>query len=139
LSSPSTSMAHITDRFLSYFGNVAYTYRERYTLSGSLRWDASNLFGVETNQKGVPLWSIGGSWKASDERFYSLGAWLPYLRFRATYGSSGNVNKQVSVFPTVVYTFDNTTDLATAIVRNVGNPTLQWEQVNTMNAAVDFG
>lgn len=139
LSAPSVSMGHVTDRFLSYFGNASYTYRDRYTLSGSLRWDGSNLFGVKTNQKGVPLWSIGGSWEASKEAFYNVGDWLPYLRLRATYGSAGNVNKQVSVFPTVSYSSDAITGLPIARVRNVGNPSLRWEQVNTVNAAVDFG
>jgi len=139
LSAPSVSMGHVTDRFLSYFGNASYTYCDRYTLSGSLRWDGSNLFGVKTNQKGVPLWSIGGSWEASKEAFYSVGDWLPYLRLRATYGSAGNVNKQVSVFPTINYASDGTTGLPFARVRNIGNPSLRWEQVNTVNAAVDFG
>lgn len=138
ISAPSVSMGHVTDRFLSYFSNAAYTYHDRYTLSGSLRWDASNLFGVKTNQKGVPLWSIGGSWEASKEAFYGVSGWLPYLRLRATYGSAGNVNKQVSVFPTVSYSSDSNTGLATARVRNVGNPSLRWEQVNTVNVAVDF-
>ena len=31
----------------------------RYILSGSARKDESNLFGVNANQKGVPLWSAG--------------------------------------------------------------------------------
>src|SRR5690606_14503812 len=138
ISAPSVSMGHVTDRFLSYFSNAAYTYHDRYTLSGSLRWDASNLFGVKTNQKGVPLWSIGGSWEASKEAFYGVSGWFPYLRLRATYGSAGNVNKQVSVFPTVSYSSDSNTGLATARVRNVGNPSLRWEQVKTVNVAVDF-
>lgn len=138
LPTPSAVKRQYTDRYLSYFGNASYTYDQRYTLSGSLRWDGSNLFGVKTNQKGVPLWSIGGSWLLSDETFYNK-RWLPYLRFRATYGSSGNVNKNVSVFPVVDYTVDNTTNLLTTSLRSVGNPSLRWEKVNTLNLGLDFG
>ncbi|WP_257669181.1 SusC/RagA family TonB-linked outer membrane protein [Parapedobacter tibetensis] len=138
LPTPPTGLTHYTDRYLSYFGNAAYTYTGRYTLSGSLRWDGSNLFGVKTNQKGVPLWSIGGSWNASKEPFYGLGDILPYLRLRATYGSAGNVNKQVSVFPVVRFTTNSTTGLPVANVQSVGNPSLRWEQVNTLNFGVDF-
>src|SRR5690606_10395422 len=104
---------------LSYFGNAAYTYRGRYTLTGSMRWDGSNLFGVKTNQKGVPLWSVGGSWKIADEAFYHLGRWLPHLRARATYGSAGNVNKQVSVLPVISYSQNGTTGLPETRVRSV--------------------
>src|SRR5690606_4707210 len=45
-----------TDRYLSYYGNLAYNYLQRYVLTGSVRWDGSNLFGVKTNQKGRLLW-----------------------------------------------------------------------------------
>src|SRR5690606_35296023 len=66
---PAWVLTKSTDRYLSYFGNAAYTYRGRYTLTGSMPWDGSNLFGVKTNLKGVPLWSVGGSWKIADEAF----------------------------------------------------------------------
>lgn len=136
---PPAGLARYTDRYLSYFGNAAYGYRGRYTLSGSLRWDASNLFGVKTNQKGVPLWSIGGSWDISKESFYGLEGTVPYMRLRATYGSAGNVNKQVSVFPTVRFTTHGITGLPVANVQSVGNPSLRWEQVNTLNFGLDVG
>src|SRR3546814_9857020 len=64
--------------------------------------------------------------------------WLSYLRLRATYGSSGNVNKLVSVYPTVAYTTDFLSGLQTARILSAGNPSLRWEQVNTLNLALDF-
>ncbi|MBS1606311.1 MAG: TonB-dependent receptor plug domain-containing protein, partial [Bacteroidetes bacterium] len=47
------------ERYISYYINGDYTYLGRYTVSASARWDESNLFGVKTNQRGVPLWSVG--------------------------------------------------------------------------------
>ncbi len=46
---------HRIDRYLSYFANASHTFQSRYILSGSARWDGSNLFGVKTNQKGTLL------------------------------------------------------------------------------------
>ena len=133
-----SNRSRFTDRYLSYFGNMSYTYKERYILSSSARWDGSNLFGVKSNQKGTPLWSVGGSWEASKEDFYQLD-WLPYLRIRTTYGSSGNVNKDVSAFPTIRYlSQDNVSGFANANLLTTGNPSLRWEQVNTFNIGVDF-
>ncbi|MEI3796562.1 MULTISPECIES: SusC/RagA family TonB-linked outer membrane protein [unclassified Chitinophaga] len=128
------------DRYLSYFANSSYTFRSKYILSGSARWDGSNLFGVKTNQKGTLLWSAGASWNLSSEPFFKAD-WVDQLRFRATYGSSGNVNKSVSTFPVI--------DYASAIALNPdlepyagitspGNPSLRWEQVNTLNLGVDW-
>ncbi len=126
------------DRFLSYYGNGSYTYRKRYILSASLRWDGSNLFGVKTNQRGTPLWSVGGSWEASGERFYPIADWLPYLRLRGTYGSAGNVNKSVSAYPVIRYAMDTGRDLQYADLQSAGNPSLRWEQVNTLNMGMDW-
>lgn len=133
----SAGIGQFTDRYLSYFGNATYTYAGRYVFSGSLRWDGSNLFGVKTNQKGVPLWSAGGSWSLSKESFYT-SLWLPYLRIRATYGSSGNVNKTVSVFPIVSYSTESLSQLPKASITSVGNPSLRWEKVNILNFGADF-
>jgi len=135
--SPPSQTNKFIDRYLSHFGNASYTYLYRYTLSGSARWDGSNLFGVKTNQKGTPLWSTGLSWELSKEDFYKTG-YLPYLRLRGTYGSSGNVNKLISAYPTIGYLIDDVTNLQSAIIRSAGNPSLRWENVNTINLGVDF-
>src|SRR5690606_26533555 len=76
------------NRDLSYFANASYEFDKRYVISGSIRWDGSNLFGVKANQKGVPLWSVGTSWNLSNESFYPLAGPVPYLRMRTTYGVS---------------------------------------------------
>lgn len=135
---PYSSHTRFIDRYLSYFGNASYIVNERYIVSGSARWDGSNLFGVKANQKGTPLWSIGGSWETSKEDFYKW-EWIPYLRLRTTYGSSGNVNRNVSVFPSIRH---SGTDLASrlnyAMLTSTGNPSLRWERVNTLNLGLDF-
>ncbi|RKE52301.1 SusC/RagA family TonB-linked outer membrane protein [Sphingobacterium detergens] len=137
---PSLSVenAQFTDRYLSYFGNASYTYRMRYILSGSLRWDGSNLFGVKTNQKGTPLWSIGASWEVSKESWFEP-TYINYLRLRTTFGSAGNVNKTVSAYPTIRHSVnDRITGYNWANLTTIGNPSLRWERVNTLNIGLDF-
>ncbi|MBB5440096.1 TonB-linked SusC/RagA family outer membrane protein [Pedobacter sp. AK017] len=136
---PPYQLSEYADRYLSYFSNVAYTYNKKYTISGSLRWDGSNLFGVKTNQKGVPLWSAGTSWEISKEPFYTLHNLLPYLRLRATYGSAGNVNKTVTTYPVISYTSNTQTGLPETTIRSAGNPALRWELVKTLNLGLDAG
>lgn len=134
---PPSSLNWMMDRFVSYFANGSHTYDNRYTLSASARWDASNLFGVNTNQQGVPLWSIGGMWTVSNEQFYHVRD-LPYLRLRLTYGHNGNVNRTISTLPIVTYGNDTRTGLPNAILRSTGNPDLRWEQVGTLNLGLDM-
>lgn len=134
---PGFPMADFLDRFLSYFGNASYSYDNRYVVSGSVRWDASNLFGVSTNQKGVPLWSSGILWHLSNESFYDI-KWLPQLNFRLTYGYNGNVNRNLAAVPSFSYRTDMITGYLTGFVRSPDNPNLRWEKNRVINLGVDF-
>ena len=126
-----------TNRFLSYFSNAAYTFKDRYILSASARKDESNLFGVATNQKGIPLWSVGGSWEADKEAFYHI-SWLPYLRLRLTNGYQGNVDNALSSLTTAEAGANNIYNAPYNILLNPPNPSLRWERVNTTNFGADF-
>lgn len=133
------SRQELNDRFFSYFSNAAYSYDRRITVSASARIDRSNLFGVNSNQKGVPLWSAGMSWELSRESFYKVN-FLPYLRLRATYGYSGNIDKTLSAYTTALYYNGN--DILTrrpyANILNPPNPDLRWEKIRTINFGADF-
>lgn len=127
----------LTDRFVSYYGNAGYTYQNRYTLTLSARKDQSNLFGVEANQKGVPLWSAGTLWSISDEPFYHVG-FMPLLKLRMTYGYNGNIDKTVTAFTTAqTYGTNSTTGLPYARIMNPPNPALQWEKIRMINVGLD--
>lgn len=124
-------------RYVSYYGNAAYTYLNRYTLSVSARNDASNLFGVKTNQQGVPLWSAGISWNLGREAFYNSSV-LPDLKLRATYGYSGNVDQKTAAYLTARYTTNPFTGAQDATITNPDNPDLRWERVKQINLGIDF-
>jgi TonB-linked SusC/RagA family outer membrane protein len=126
------------DRYISYFVNAAYTIGQRYTISASARKDESNIFGVKTNQKGVPLWSTGISWEISKEKFYHESNWLPYLRLRLTHGYNGNVDRNVSAFTTASIFGQNNYGALPGSIINPPNPALRWEKVRMTNLGVDF-
>ncbi|QNL51963.1 SusC/RagA family TonB-linked outer membrane protein [Olivibacter sp. SDN3] len=126
------------DAAVSYYGNAAFTYLDRYTLTASGRIDQSNLFGVRANQRSVPLWSVGGSWTASEETFLAM-EWLPYLKLRATYGFNGNIDRSVTAFTTARYLNNaSLTGLPFALISNPPNPDLRWERVGVANIGLDF-
>ena len=126
-------------RFISFYVNGAYTFDDKYTFSLSARRDASNLFGVEMNDKWKPLWSVGGAWNIDKERFYNSRL-IPKLKLRATYGHSGNVSNNIPAVTTLEYRgMSSLGRYPYAIVSNPPNPQLRWENVSTFNAGVDFG
>ena len=126
------------NRFVSGFGNAVLAYYKKYMVSLSGRRDASNAFGVTTNNRWKPLWSAGGAWNISDETFYHFAA-VPYMKFRATYGLAGNIDQSQAAVTTIRY--DGTspyTQTPYAEIENVNNPDLRWENVATLNLGIDF-
>ena len=127
------------NRYVSYYANAAYTYDRRYTLSASFRKDASNLFGVKSNDRGQPFWSIGGSWLLTGESFLKEGV-FSHLKLRGTYGYNGNVNNTVAAYPIMAiqneahYITGNNYGMMTA----PPNPNLRWERVGNLNLGFDF-
>ncbi|MHA4807897.1 SusC/RagA family TonB-linked outer membrane protein [Flavitalea flava] len=128
------------DRYTSLFGNFTYTFRRKYSLSGSARKDDSNLFGASKQYHAIPLWSVGALWRILEEPFVRA-SWVSLLNFRTTYGYNGNVNKQTS--PYLVTQAGNSNNpynnLPFASVFNPANPLLRWEKVGAFNVALDYG
>jgi TonB-linked SusC/RagA family outer membrane protein len=125
-----------SQRFISYFFNGAYQYRGRYTISASARKDGANLYGVKSNDKFVPLWSIGLLYDISKENFYKL-SFLPTLKLRFTYGFNGNSYNQAAY---LIASFNRNAlnGFQQATIQNPPNPSLRWERVRNVNLALDF-
>ena len=132
-----TSLTAADNRFVSLYGNASYNLLDKYTLSASARKDGSNILGVTTNDKWKPLWSAGIGWDVSKEAFYHL-SWLPYLKLRASYGYSGNVDLSRSALPVAGYGNDFITGLPDASISTLNNPGLKWEQTGQLNLGADF-
>mgnify|MGYP002619827478 FL=1 len=134
---PSDNLEEI-DRYVSFFITAGYTLQQRYTFSATARKDESNLFGVETNKKGVPLYSLGLGWELSKEKFYRI-AWLPHLKLRITHGYNGNVNKSVSAYTTAaISNRPNAYGATVGSIINPPNPDLRWEKIQITNIGLDF-
>jgi hypothetical protein len=132
------SVSGTTIRFLSMYANAAYTYRKKYTFSSSIRKDGSNILGVNTNQKFVPLWSSGASWILSEEAFYNWAA-VPFIRLKLTYGVNGNVNQSTAAMPTAFFRQGSRiSNISYLALNSPGNPDLRWEKINILNAGIDL-
>jgi TonB-linked SusC/RagA family outer membrane protein len=130
----------LTRRYVSLFGNASYTYKGRYIFSVSGRRDASNLFGVNANNRWNPLWSTGLAWRVSDEAFFPKNSVINSLKLRSTLGHSGNSGGMTTSLPILTYMAGLNTDVSTfprAKVSILPNPSLRWEDVRMINVALD--
>ncbi len=129
------------NRYLSYFVTGSYTYDNRYTFFGSMRYDGTNLFGVDPKYKFNPMWSVSGAWNMHRESFMRGVKWIDNLRLRASYGAQGNIDRTTS--PYIIGTWNTGSILGTTEDRiNVTAPPnqyLRWETTYSWNAALDLG
>lgn len=126
-------------RFVSVFSTISYNLQDKYTASFSARTDASNMFGVKTNQKWNPLWSGGLLWHLWKEAFFPE-SFVEKLSLRATYGISGNIPSNATAKTQIKYSGAERSqiNLPSASITSAPDPDLRWEQVSTLNLGLDF-
>ncbi|WP_082316600.1 SusC/RagA family TonB-linked outer membrane protein [Mangrovimonas sp. ST2L15] len=127
------------NRFVSYFSNMGYTFKNKYTLNGSFRIDQANIFGSNPDFRYKPLWSVGVAWDAAKEAFLDNANWINRLKVRATYGLGGN--SLIGVYPEPTARVRNITwgnTYNSLVLSQPGNPDLKWEETATTNLGVDF-
>ena len=81
--------------------NASYTFDNKYTLTASLRNDASNLITDDPKYRYSPFWSVGAMWNMKRENFMRDLTFLDRLDLRVTFGHNGNANNSTSFKPLI--------------------------------------
>ena len=128
--------------YASFFGTASYTYDQKYTAFTSLRYDGSNLFGVNPKYRYLPIWSFAGSWNVYKEDFMYDLDFVSDLKLRASYGVQGNIDKTTSPFVVgEYYTSSILPGVSEETIRalNAPNADLRWEKTVSSNIGLDLG
>ena len=70
--------------YVSFYSTASYSLLNRYTVGGSIRFDGSDLFGVDKKYRYLPLYSVSALWRLSQEPFMQQAKWVDNLVFRAS-------------------------------------------------------
>lgn len=139
LSDPINIIPENIDRYNSAYANATYTYDNKYNAFASYRVDYASFFGLDKEFRGKPLWSAGLGWNIHQEKFMSDVDWVNFLKFRGTYGVTGNIANGVSSYLTANSSLINKlTGQPVSVVINAANPQLRWEKTATTNLGLDF-
>ncbi|MGF7229936.1 SusC/RagA family TonB-linked outer membrane protein [Arachidicoccus sp.] len=131
--------------WLETYLNSSYAYKDKYfaTLSASL--DGSSRFGRQVQNGALRMGdrpfaffpAAGLSWLASSERFLTGSKVIDLLKFRLSYGLTGN-DDIGNYTARSYYTSQNLLGISGLVRGNIGNEKLQWEQVAKLNAGMDL-
>ncbi|MCY4780042.1 SusC/RagA family TonB-linked outer membrane protein [Sphingobacterium sp. UT-1RO-CII-1] len=137
-------MQRTWDRFLSFFANVAYSYKAKYVINVSGRFDGTNKFGNDKSaSKWLPTYTASAAWNISEEEFMQNLPTISQLKLRAGYGltaSMGSANNFSTIFyagQTVRPGMSNVENMI--YIGNIGNRNLTWEKQHEFNIGLDLG
>ncbi|MFO7997431.1 MAG: TonB-dependent receptor [Bacteroidales bacterium] len=132
----SSSYEH-NHRLESYLSRVNYDFANKYYLSASYRMDGSSRF--HENNRWGSFWSVGASWRVSQEAFLQDMVWLDNLSLRASYGALGNESLPSYYAYLGLYAtgWDNLS-FPGLLASRLPTPDLTWERNNTINLGLDF-
>jgi len=130
------------ERLLSFLGRGTYAYKNRYKVSGSLRYDGSSKF-IGKNRFGL-FPAISVAWEAHKESFLKNNKYnINQLKFRLGYGETGNQrvgNNLASVNYRITpegYATGGTLQQAFEKT-NIASVDLKWETQKQFNAGIDL-
>ena len=124
------------DRIESILSRVGYNYDEKYYLSGSWRTDGSSRFA--SSKRWGNFWSVGASWRMSQEEFMRDLTWMDNLTLKFSYGVQGN--NSVGSYYAYQALYDTSTPNATlpgATINDVANADLTWESNHNLNTGLE--
>ncbi len=119
----------------SYLSRIGYDYQNKYYLTLSFRSDASSRFHKD-NRVGY-FWSIGGSWRVSEENFMQNVSFVDDLKVKASYGTTGNDQVGLYAYAGLYGLGYNNLDEAGILASRLETNELKWEKNETLNVGLE--
>jgi len=125
----------------SFLGRLVYSFDNKYSVTLNYRRDGSSKFGPNNRWGNFP--SAGLAWTISNEEFFKKLAVVNYLKFRITYGTTGN-QEDIDPYPyQLLYGASDKFYYGGEVLQGYGinqlnNPDLKWEVRHSFNIGMDF-
>ena len=133
---------YIQHQTFSYALRANYSYKGRYMLTLSNRWDGDSRLSKGNKWASFP--SMAVAWRVSDEPFMKKVEAVSNLKLRLTWGKTGNsgimaYGTQSGVTPRTDAAFQDNGYTYYLYNEYIGNPNVGWEISRTWDAGFDLG
>lgn len=139
------SLAHATSRNAAFFANVNYSYQQRYSLNGTIRYEGTNYMGKSRQARWLPTWNISGRWNLHEEAFFKpFKKAVSHASFRLSYSLTGDRGPTTGNTQAIIrsYTpFRPFTSIQESGLRlsSLENSDLTYEKKHELNVGLDLG
>lgn len=127
----------------SYFGRIAYNFKDKYHLQINGRYDGSSRFADDYRWGFFP--SVAAGWTVSEEPFAKKILGDTYLKIRASWGELGNQKisdypyiSEVTLGSNLFYNNGVKESLTTGDVRTLNVKDITWETTESYNLGLDL-
>lgn len=140
------SLTNTKRRNLAYFATATYSYKGRYTITGTGRYEGSNRLGKSRSARWLPTWNIAGAWNMHEEGFFKrLEPTLSHFTLKASYSLTADVGPaDVTNSRVVINSFTpwrSTADVGESglQISSLENSMLTYEKKHELNIGMDMG
>lgn len=134
------SSDHFVNKLNSYLGRINYSFQDKYLLTASIRTDGTSRFAQQQKYAVFPSLALG--WRISEEPFLKSANIFDELKFRASFGQSGN--QAIGNFETLqTFIAGGKAVFNDGLVQGVEparipNTDLRWETTQEIDLGLDF-
>lgn len=125
----------------SYAVRLNYSFRDKYLLTASTRWDGSSVLSEGNKWQSFPSVALG--WKISKESFLANSSVISDLKLRASLGYTGNDNvapyTSQALLNQQTFYANGANVVSGWQTENLANQALTWEKTRELNFGLDFG
>lgn len=123
----------------SYFARANYSFKNKYLLTATGRYDGSSRFGTNNQYAFFP--SVGVAWRVSEEGFFNKEGIMNDLKVRASAGKTGN--QEIGNFNSLQFlgTFNVLKAAGNEIAisqTSFGNNDLKWESTDQYDMGIEM-
>ena len=138
------TMDNTHTRQAAFFGTATYSYKGRYSLTGTLRYEGSNYLGHANSARWMPTWNVSGVWNAHEEKWWdkTFNTIWTNATMRLSYSLTGDRPAITNALP--IFTSKNPWRPLSSLQESgmdmrLGNPSLTYEKKHEFNMGFDFG
>ena len=139
-------MGYRYERYLNYALRGAYSYKGKYSINATGRYDGSNLLGESNTARWLPTWNLSGAWNIDTENFMQKDGIKKIINratLRGTYGlvaSMGSAQNSSLVVQSMSTRRPYLTEKETKLyIAGLQNSELTFEKLNELNIGLDLG
>lgn len=133
-------------RQAAFFGTGTYSYKGKYTINGTVRYEGSNKLGKSRSARWLPTWNVSGAWNAHEEKFFeSMKKVVSNLTLKASYSLTADRGPASVTNSLVVIQSYNPWRPFTNVkesglqIDDLENSELTYEKKHELNIGVDLG